>query len=182
MNEPIEFSFSNSTTIPIISSSSIHPSSSSVDPFYRYQMPVLSSEILTKHQTLIHNLPEVAHALNREPIEILKFFSIETSSRFHHSILSCHSSNHRYILSGRYSSTQLQQLLSEYLELYVICPHCSLPDTFYKIKRAGNKSNGKVSLVCQVCGLKSRCDQDHKLSSFIVKQFQRMKGELTETR
>jgi translation initiation factor 5 len=176
----------STSTIPIISSSS-----SSFDPFYRYQMPLLSSEILPKHQTLLHNLPEVARALNRESIEILKFFSLQTSTRFHSSSPSSSSSSsvadhprHRsqYILTGRYSSNELQQLLSQYLEIFILCPHCSLPETFYKIKIAaaaagtGTKSTGKVSLACQACGMRSECDRDHKLTSFILKQFQKMKS------
>jgi hypothetical protein len=60
----------STSTIPIISSSS-----SSFDPFYRYQMPLLSSYILPKHQTLLHNLPEVARALNWELSPLLSFSS-----------------------------------------------------------------------------------------------------------
>jgi translation initiation factor 5 len=141
-------------------------------------MPPLSSEILNKHQnTLIHNLPEVARALNREPNEIMKFFTLETSTRFRHS------SDHHYVLSGRHSANELQRFLSQYLDLYVLCPGCSLPDTFYKIKISSSTSSKakskaeKVSLVCQVCGLKSECDREHKLTSFISKQFQKMRNE-----
>lgn len=78
----------------------------------------------------------------------------------------------QYRLKGKHSTAELQQVLQKYLELYVMCPRCLLPETYYKIK-----GKSKISQYCQACGHKSPCDMEHKLSSFIMKQYLQLKDE-----
>ena len=58
----------------------------------------------------------------------------------------------------------LQDKLSVYIEKFVLCPACKLPETSYKIKSEIIYHN------CLACGAREMCDMQHKLTTYILKQ------------
>lgn len=121
------------------------------DPFYRYKMPavVVTHE---KKKTNCDNIQNVARALQRTPEEIMKFFSIT---------LGCsHTVGKKFTLTGIFSSTKLQDVLEDYISLFVMCDTCSLPETKYTVGET-------LSKVCSSCGADT--EVDHKLVNFIKK-------------
>jgi translation initiation factor 5 len=115
------------------------------DPFYRYKMPKLKSQSLSKNTTLINNLGEISKSLNRSTKSILKFMQHRISS-------ACQFEKNS--ISGVHSSDKLQAVLQEYIDKYVLCPICGNPETSWK----------KTDLVCQACGKKSSFKSDPLVS------------------
>ena len=95
------------------------------DPSYRYKMPA----IVTKHEgrgngskTCIMNCAEVAAALHRTPGALTKFFGNE---------LGCVSKwdGQRSIVNGHQLHGEFPKLLDKFIDLFVLCPNCLLPET-----------------------------------------------------
>jgi translation initiation factor 5 len=133
------------------------------DPFYRYQMPIFKIQVTGKHQgreTVILNLKEVAKALERDTLYIMKFFNTEFQSRF-----VCDDKSSSYQIHGSYDVEQLSVVLDRFIEKYVLCgsPECKLPETNLEI------NGSKLRMTCRACGKTSAISNDHKLTNFIFK-------------
>ncbi|HEY4675215.1 MAG TPA: translation initiation factor IF-2 subunit beta [Candidatus Bathyarchaeia archaeon] len=97
-------------------------------------------------RTVVYNFKEVADALNRDPLHLLKFLTREmaTAATFHES---------RAIFKGKFSQDTLGRLVQRYVENFVVCPVCTRPDTrIVKEKRLS-------FLVCEACGARSAVKQ-----------------------
>lgn len=139
------------------------------DPSYRYKMPRLVPKVEGRGngiKTVIVNVCDIGTSLNRDASEITKFFGCELGAQTTMSI-----EEDRYIVNGSHNPQQLQQLMAKYIELFVLCKNCRLPETHYKIK------GDTIYQKCVACGSKDPCDMTHKLSSFIIKQHKKAKSE-----
>jgi hypothetical protein len=99
------------------------------------------------------NVTEVAASLNREAPEVTKFFGCELGSQTTFS-----ADTDRAIVNGAHRDQDLQSHLSRYIEYFVLCKNCRLPETHYKIK------DGMISQKCLACGSKDTVDMTHKLT------------------
>merc|ERR1712100_354335 len=61
--------------------------------------------------------------------------------------------------------------MHRYIELFVLCPNCGLPETEYKIK------NDCIWHRCAACGSKEMVDMGHKLTNYILAQDKKAKKE-----
>jgi len=132
------------------------------DPEYRYKMPVVYGKIEGRGngiKTVIPNITELANSLHRTPAEVNKFFGCELGAQTSYS-----GDNDRAIVNGAHNDVSLQCLIHKYVELFVLCPQCGLPETEYKIK------NGCIFHKCAACGSKEMVDMSHKLCTFILAQ------------
>ena len=118
------------------------------DPFYRYKMPPLKSQVLSKNTTVINNLDEISKSLNRTKKSILKFMQYHLKS-------ACQFGKNS--ISGEYSSDKLQSVLQEYIKKYILCPVCGNPETIWH----------KTDMICQACGKKSSFKDDSMVSKII---------------
>jgi translation initiation factor 5 len=75
----------------------------------------------------------------------------------------------RAVVNGAHRDADLQNHLSKYIENFVLCQNCKLPETHYKIK------DGIVSQKCLACGHKESVDMTHKLTTFILSQYKKAK-------
>jgi translation initiation factor 5 len=133
------------------------------DPFYRYQMPVMKIQVTGKHQgrdVVILNLKDVAKALERDTLYIMKFFNTELQSRF-----VCDDKTSTYQIHGNYDVEQLSQVLDRFIDIYVLCgsAECKLPETNLEI------TGSKLRMTCRACGKSNIIPNDHKLTNFIFK-------------
>jgi translation initiation factor 2 beta subunit (eIF-2beta)/eIF-5 len=102
------------------------------DPSYRYQMPRLIGKVEGRGngiKTVLVNISELASSLNREAPEITKFFGCEVGSQTTYA-----ADTDRAIVNGAHIDTDLQTHLKRYIENFVLCKNCRLPETHYKIK------------------------------------------------
>lgn len=139
------------------------------DPSYRYKMPRLIPKVEGRGngiKTVIVNVADIATSLNRDASEITKFFGCELGAQ-----TTMLAEDDRYIVNGAHSPQDLQNLMHKYIELFVLCKNCHLPETHYKVK------GDTISQKCVACGSKDLCDMTHKLATFILKQHKKSKSD-----
>jgi len=137
------------------------------DPSYRYKMPRVLGKVEGRGngiKTVLLNVTDVGASLNRDAPEITKFFGCELGSQTTYS-----ADTDRAIVNGAHRDQDLQNHLSRYIENFVLCKNCRLPETHYKIK------DGMISQKCLACGAKESVDMTHKLTSFILAQHKKNK-------
>lgn len=142
------------------------------DPEYRYRMPVVYGKVEGRGngiKTVIPNISEVALSLHRSPAEVNKFFGCELGAQ-----TSYNDKDDRAVINGQHTDLELQNMIHKYIEAFVICPNCGLPETDYKIK------NGCIYHKCAACGSNEMLDMSHKLTTFILAQHKKNRKEKTK--
>lgn len=137
------------------------------DPAYRYKMPKIVGKVEGKGngiKTVLLNVNDLGIALKRDPAEITKFFGCELGSQTTFA-------NDRAIVNGAHRDADLQNHIIKYIENFVLCARCKLPETHYKIKE------GMISQKCIACGHKEVVDMKHKLCTFIISQHKKSKDQ-----
>lgn len=137
------------------------------DPSYRYKMPKVIGKVEGRGngiKTVLANVIELGLSLNREAPEITKFFGCELGSQTTYDV-----NTDRAIVNGAHIDNDLQKSLCRYIENFVLCKNCRLPETHYKIK------DGMISQKCLACGSKEGVDMAHKLTAFILAQHKKAK-------
>lgn len=130
------------------------------DPEYRYKMPAVYGKIEGSGngiKTAIPNISEVATSLHRNPGEVNKFFGTELGAQTRYN-----AETDRAIVNGAFTDGTLQDLIHRYIDKFVLCPTCGLPETEYKIK------SGTIWHKCAACGSKEMVDMSHKLCNYIL--------------
>ena len=118
------------------------------DQHYRYRMDLLETKYETE-KTVIVNLESVAKSLNVVPKMILKYFGIR---------LGCQTIQPN-ILKGYHRN--LQDILQRFIEEYVLCLKCQLPELDY---RRGKK---EIRFSCRSCGFTRKIDKTDRLFTSI---------------
>lgn len=140
------------------------------DDSYRYKMPSIKSFISGKGngiQTNITNLNDVCKYINQPPMLILKFISVFNGAMAIESKMS---------ITGSYTNEDLQKVLQVYINRFVICPKCGVPETVPILKKE-NKKNVEIELKCSSCGTQSQINynnkQEMKASEIIIKYLEK---------
>ncbi len=135
------------------------------DPSFRYTMPKLDIVYEGRGngcKTVILNLPKVCDALDVCTEFPVKFFSYELSTQVKYN-----AELERCIINGTHSAESLQTVLNAFIDQYVLCPVCTLPEIVLSVKKEA------LRYKCKSCGAKSDIRSAHKLSSFIVQYVKR---------
>merc|ERR1711972_973008 len=108
------------------------------------------------------NMGDVARAIKRDPAHLTKFFGYELSleSRYTDS----KKEGERVIVKGHHDASDLQALVDKFIEKFVLCVDCNLPEIDMAVKR------GFLVAKCRACGWRGELDNEHKLASYICKQ------------
>lgn len=136
---------------------------------YRYKMPTVVGKIEGKGngiKTVIVNIGDLATALNRDPQEVNKFFGCEMGAQ-----TTFNEDTMKAIVNGAHTDPKLQDCVHKYVEKFVLCPNCGLPETVYSIKQ------GCIWHKCAACGAKEMVDMNHKLCTFILSQEKKLKDK-----
>ena len=139
------------------------------DPEYRYKMPLPFGKIEGRGngiKTVIPNISDVARALHRDSGEVNKFFGCELGAQ-----TTYNADTDRAVVNGAHTDAVLQQAIKRYIDKFVLCPQCGLPETDYKIK------SGLINHKCMACGAKEMVDMGHKLCTYILAQDKKAKAE-----
>jgi len=107
----------------------------------RFEIPKVKSGTIGM-RTYVVNYKEIAEAMNRDPLHLLRYLSREMATAG--SIDSA-----RAIFQGKFKTDTLDSLIQHYAQEFVICPVCKRPDT--KIRKEKRFS----FLTCDACGAKS---------------------------
>ena len=139
------------------------------DPEYRYKMPAVFGKIEGSGngiKTVIPNIVDVGTSLHRSPGEVNKFFGTELGAQTRYS-----ADTDRAIINGAHTDATLQDLIKRYIDKFVLCPNCNLPETEYKIK------SDAIYHKCMACGAKEMVDMSHKLCNFILAENKKAKKD-----
>jgi translation initiation factor 5 len=126
------------------------------DPTYRYKMPKLQTRIEGRGngiKTCVVNMAEVAKALKVPTLYPNKWFGCELGAQSQYT--------DRAIVNGAHQTDTMQQLLDKFIEKYVLCPKCKLPETVIAVHKKD------VTGKCMACGWQGNFDSVHKLAVFI---------------
>jgi len=137
------------------------------DPEYRYKMPLVFGKIEGRGngiKTVIPNISDVALSLHRAPGEVNKFFGCELGAQ-----TTYNTETDRAVVNGAHTDQTLQNLMKRYIDFFVLCPSCGLPETEYKIK------NSQIWHRCAACGAKESVEMGHKLCTYILAQDKKAK-------
>jgi len=107
-------------------------------------------------KTVIPNITDLGFSLHRDPGEVNKFFGCELGAQ-----TTYNKETDRAVVNGHHTDKALQQLVHKYIEGFVLCPNCGLPETEYKIK------SGIINHKC-AAGHKAMVDMTHKLCTYIL--------------
>ena len=130
------------------------------DSHYRYKMQALKIKQETNF-TILLNIDQVADDLKRDIGSILKFFGYSFGTRAKYD-----KKRKAGSLQGTFTKKQLEETLQGYIEDFVLCSKCKLPETEFKF----NKKKETLKLKCAACGEKSKVKGDEKVISYLVKQ------------
>lgn len=108
------------------------------DSSFRYKMPSLVLKDQKKN-TIITNLDDVAKALGLDPIWLVKYFT------YHFGVPVTYDKGHA-TFKGKRSAQELSMCLTEFIEQFVVCPNCKLPE----IDWCAN--HDQVEIDCRACG------------------------------
>jgi translation initiation factor 5 len=131
------------------------------DEYNRYKMPPVVGKVEGKGngiKTRIDNCADVARALHRPAGYVCKFFGCELGA-----LTKIDDETATYIVNGAFDDRVLGESVKKFIDMFVLCPNCKLPETDIKVKK-----NGDILQVCNACGTSSICDMSHKLCTFIV--------------
>jgi translation initiation factor 5 len=110
-------------------------------------------------KTNILNLNDVATALARPTIYVLKYFGFELGAQ-----TSIDAKNERYLINGVHDLKQLQDCLDGFIEKFVLCLQCKNPETVLEIIPGDNLQRD-----CKACGKITKVNPSYKLVSYILK-------------
>merc|ERR1712060_94197 len=134
------------------------------DPAYRYKMPRIVSKKEGRgngSKTCIMNMSDVAGALKRKPEYCAKFFGYELGAQTSYS--NNKDTGERTVINGHHETKVFQDLLDKFIEKYVLCQNCNLPEIDMVVKKE------RIMAGCKACGWSGELDPAHKVATFIVK-------------
>ncbi|KAK1869703.1 hypothetical protein I4F81_012172 [Pyropia yezoensis] len=133
----------------------------STDQFYRYKMPGLQRKVCGRGngiRTQLVNCALVARALHRPAGYVCKFFGCELGAQ-----TKIDDREAMYIVNGAHELDVLEEILSRFVRLFVLCSNCDLPETDLAVDR-----KGIIKQVCKACGHAGTVDMTHKLCTYIA--------------
>ena len=108
----------------------------------RFEIPKIKGHI-QGNKTILNNFGEIATTLRRDPKHIFKFILKELATP------GDIKPNGTAIIGSKVSANKINDRITNYARLFVICPECGKPDT--KIEK--EKTTGHLK--CMACGAKS---------------------------
>jgi len=141
------------------------------DASWRYKMPKMLTKIESSGngvKTVVVNLVAIADALECDPLVPLKYFSYELGaiSNFDMEVGAGHAT-----LNGTHPADHLQKLLEKFIQIFILCPKCKLPEMELMCER----SDLDLTVNCVACHYHAPLKTPHKLATYISKNFNILK-------
>jgi translation initiation factor 5 len=127
------------------------------DPFYRYKMPEVNLKN-NNNKTIIINIEKISLYINT-PCEILiKYISY---------ILGTNYNNKDNSFNGLYNKDKIQEIIYDYINEFVICKNCNIPELLYSNIKISSKKT-KLNSICSACGKINDNFNDDKIIFLII--------------
>ena len=115
------------------------------DLSYRYQMPKVNIRFGgagNGKYTIIENMDEIGLAINSPPEIIFKYISYSFGALFNDKNKS---------ISGYYNNIEIQNKIYDYIDGFILCNTCSIPEVQYSLEKISAKKSNLTSR-CSACG------------------------------
>lgn len=125
------------------------------DLSYRYQMPKVSIKYAGNGNgkyTIINNMEEIAHAINSPPEIVYKFISFSCGSAYNEKDNS---------ITGHHDN--IQSIIFDYINNFVICSTCSIPELNYYLEKISAKKSNLICR-CSACGTINKLKNSNKIN------------------
>lgn len=115
------------------------------DASYRYKMPQLVTKVEGRGngiKTVLVNMTDIAKSLCCDPAYPTKYFgfTLGTQSKYSQDI-------ERAVVNGQHDQPDLEKILDKFVEQFILCPTCKLPEIAMKVKKGST-----ISIDCAACG------------------------------
>jgi translation initiation factor 2 subunit 2 len=101
-------------------------------------------EILVQgNKTIVKNFEAITNKIRRDPKHVGKFLAKELATSFT-------IEGGRLVLNSKVNEKLLNEKLKQYMEIFLYCKQCKLPDT-----RLEEVERGLTIMVCEACGARS---------------------------
>jgi translation initiation factor 5 len=124
-------------------------------------MPVLTTKVEGRGngiKTVITNMVEIARALHIHPAYPTKFFGIELGAQSKFNV-----GTERAIVNGCHQAPDLSKILDRFIQQFILCPNCKLPELKMVIK------SSSIKIECAACGAASQIKSAHRLVGYMTK-------------
>ena len=121
------------------------------DKNYRYQMPKVLLTFEGKGNgvfTIINNMSEIAKAVNTPDEIIFKFISYTLGVSYN---------KQKKSITGHHLNLSIQTLIYDYINKFVICQTCKIPELDYLVNKINSK-NYNLTCKCSACGVESNIE------------------------
>jgi len=110
-----------------------------IDPNYRYKMTQLN--IITEGAfTAITNIPQVSKDIERDPLMFVEFIKHKLGINLTYK-------DNKLKYSSKINKNAINDALNEFIDMFVLCSNCNLPETNMFIK----KDKGTIEFDCRAC-------------------------------
>lgn len=139
------------------------------DTSYRYKMSKL--EINTtgngkNSHTILNNIDEISESLGHPSVIILKFIGFKLGTNIDES---------KKTLKGHHEISVLQNEIFNYINNFVMCQNCHIPELIPEINKISKKKK-EIKLKCSACGnfSVSRSDKyNDKITDYMIKYIEK---------
>merc|ERR1712224_1191754 len=108
-------------------------------------------------KTNMVNVCDIARSLKTNPAYITKFLGGELGALSNYSF-----EEEKSIVNGAHETSTGQTLIDKFIDKFVLCPNCKLPETDMMVKKDFLRAG------CKACGWSGDLDNSHKLVKFIL--------------
>ena len=143
------------------------------DPFYRYSREITEIRY-TKRNIELPNIDKVACALERDITELCQFIKLKINRQIKIAELDGKLSVTIPNFDTKELDVDIDDIVEDYINKYVVCPDCKIPETRYKIKQKS------VKIECKACGKLNQIDQISILQGYFNNLMKKYKQEKKE--
>lgn len=93
--------------------------------------------------TSLNNLEKIAKDIERDPEMIITFLVDKLSTQI--------VPNNITTIQGKHSFTTMEKLIKEFIKIYVMCPTCNNPGTYYYLENKSNVNPDNMFMECTAC-------------------------------
>lgn len=129
------------------------------DDNYRYKMPKVIFKLGGNGNgifTIINNINEISDAINTPSDILCKYISYTVGSAYN---------DKKQSITGHHNN--IQEIIFNYIDEFVICQFCTIPELSYSLNKISNK---KFTLLCRcsACGNLNTLKNSNKISDKII--------------
>ena len=131
------------------------------DPNSRYKTHQLQIQMTGKNQMskmVLSNLSIVAKDMKIPGDYLLKYlsYSVGTQAQYENK-----NPNTSY-LKGKYDNDKLSQIVTKFIEEFILCPKCALPELSYLVRSSYIRGS------CRACGGRDKLELESKFKQYVI--------------